>query len=157
MQVRVIMMAALFLSSLSFAQAQEDQQVFGEDFQAKKVMKYDKFVKKLAKTGSVDGVVRGKVEAVCQMKGCWMNIVSEDTNEATVVRFKDYGFFVPKDIAGRTVILKGHGYKEATSVEELRHLAKDAGKDQATIDAITQPEETYMFLATGVILVDASE
>lgn len=154
MRVKLFLTSILLLAFVAFVQAQDSEQVFGEAFQPKKVMKYDKFVKKLAKTGSVDGVVTGKVEAVCQMKGCWMNIVSEDPNgPATLVQFKDYGFFMPKDIAGRTVVLKGHGYKEETSVEELRHMAEDAGKSQAEIDAITSPKEEMKFLATGVILI----
>ena len=140
--------------AVAFVQAQENDETFGEAFQAKKVMKYDKFVKKLARTGSVDAVVKGKVAAVCQMKGCWMNIVSDNPSKPeTMVKFKDYGFFVPKDMSGKTVLMKGHGYMEMTSVEELRHMAEDAGKSKEEIEAITSPKEEFKFLATGVIMI----
>lgn len=156
MKAKLILAALFFLSTLA-VQAQSGDQTFGEAFAPKKVMKYDKFVKKLDKTGSVDAVVKGKVEAVCQMKGCWMNIVSDETGETTMVKFKDYGFFVPMDITGQTVIMKGHGYKEETSVDELRHLAEDAGKSKAEVEAITKPKEAFKFLATGVILVEETK
>ena len=144
---------ALFLSANAWSQSEES--TFGETFEAKKVMKYDKFVKKIAKKSSIEEVVlKGKVEAVCQMKGCWMNIVSDKNQDnGTMVKFKDYGFFVPKDISGRTVIMKGKAYTEVTSVDELKHLAEDAGKSKDEIAAITAPKEEVKFLATGVILL----
>ena len=39
----------------------------------------------------------GKADAVCQAKGCWMTMKTPDGREMRV-RFKDYAFFVPKDI-----------------------------------------------------------
>ena len=48
--------------------------------------------------------VEGEILATCKMKGCWMNMNAADAGQPEMmVRFKDYGFFVPKDIAGRTV------------------------------------------------------
>jgi len=69
------------------------------------------------------------------------------------VRFKDYGFFVPKDISGKDVIVEGKAYSTEVSVEELRHYAEDAGKSKEEIMAITEPEQTYAFLATGVRVI----
>lgn len=53
------------------------------------------------------------------------------------VKFKDYAFFMPKDCAGKKAVVDGYAYTQTTSVEELKHLAGDAGKPQAEIDAIT--------------------
>jgi hypothetical protein len=39
-------------------------------------------------------------------------------------------------------------------VEELKHLAEDAGKSKEEIEAITEPKEELKFLATGVLLLD---
>ena len=70
-----------------------------------------------------------------------------------MVKFKDYGFFMPKDISGETVVLQGKAFRQITDVETLKHFAMDAGKSQAEIDAITEPEEEYIFLADGVELL----
>lgn len=91
------------------------------------------------------------VKEVCQAKGCWMTLKLEDSSEV-LVRFKDYGFFVPKNIAGQEVIVNGKAYVAETSVEELRHYAEDAGKSQEEIEQITEPERTYAFLADGVLV-----
>jgi hypothetical protein len=92
-----------------------------------------------------------KVEDVCQKKGCWMNLVDENGNKIRVT-FKDYGFFMPLDAAGRLAIAEGIAKVEVTSIEDLKEYAKDAGKTQQEIDAITEPEKELVFEASGVIL-----
>ena len=42
---------------------------------------------------------KAKVVDVCKMKGCWMNL-DLNNNKQVMVRFKNYSFFVPKDIEG---------------------------------------------------------
>lgn len=91
------------------------------------------------------------ISEVCQKKGCWMD-VDLGGGELLTVRFKDYGFFMPKDAAGRTAVMDGYCYKTIETVEWLKHKAKDAGKSQASIDSITQPDTTYAFTANGVII-----
>ena len=99
---------------------------------------------------------RSKVNSVCQEKGCWMRLDIGDEDEA-FVKFKDYGFFMPKDIATDEVIVAGKAYVEKTSVEDLKHFAKDAGKTEDEIAAITDPELTYAFLSHGVLLPETAE
>ena len=69
-----------------------------------------------------------------------------------MVKFKDYGFFMPKNIAGKEVIIDGKAYVSELSVEEQRHYAEDAGKSEEEIAAITEPKRTYSFEANGVLL-----
>lgn len=92
-----------------------------------------------------------KVDEVCQSKGCWMKLDLEDGNQV-MVKFKDYGFFMPKDIAGKEVIINGIAFIEEMSVEDQRHFAEDAGKSKEEIEAITTPKKTYSFEADGVLL-----
>jgi len=100
---------------------------------------------------SMNVKVRGKIIDVCQRKGCWMNIELADGKDM-MVRFKDYGFFVPKDAAGKTVVMEGLAYKTETSVEELRHYASDAGKSKEEIEKINEPEKNTSFEASGVLI-----
>ena len=101
--------------------------------------------------------MKAKVVDVCQTKGCWMNIVDPMSGDssAVFVQFQDYGFFMPKDIAGREVIVEGLAYTAETSVEDLRHFAEDAGKSKEEIEAITEPAKEKKFMASGVILLPA--
>ena len=105
----------------------------------------------IAESDSLDAVVYGTVKDVCQVKGCWMTVVSDlDTSKVINVRFKDYGFFVPKDLAGAKIAMNGKAFSEMTPVDELRHYAEDAGKSAEEIEQITDPEYQLKFYASGV-------
>jgi hypothetical protein len=93
----------------------------------------------------------GEIEAVCQKKGCWMEIKNPN-GEALRVTFKDYGFFMPKDASGRTAIIEGIAKVEETSIADLKEYAKDAGEGKEAIEAIKETKKELVFEANGVIL-----
>lgn len=101
---------------------------------------------------SINSKMIAKVNEVCQAKGCWMTLNLEDGNEV-MVKFKDYGFFMPKDIAGKEVIINGKAYIEEVSVDEQQHYAKDAGQPEEEIAKIKEPKKMYSFEADGVLLI----
>ncbi|WP_445381615.1 DUF4920 domain-containing protein [Robiginitalea sp. IMCC43444] len=92
---------------------------------------------------------RAEVLEVCQAKGCWMRLQLPE-EETVMVRFKDYGFFVPKDIAGKTVEVEGLAFISEVSEEERRHLAQDGGASEEEIRAIEGAEAAPGFEAIGV-------
>ena len=100
---------------------------------------------------SINSKMIAQVTSVCQAKGCWMTLNLEDGNEV-MVKFKDYGFFVPKDMAGKEVIVNGKAYIKEVPIDELKHYAEDAGKSAEAIAAITESKRTYSFEADGVLL-----
>ncbi|AHJ97606.1 DUF4920 domain-containing protein [Hymenobacter swuensis] len=95
----------------------------------------------------------GKAEAVCQAKGCWLTMKTPEGQEMRV-RFKDYAFFVPKDISGKTVVINGWAHRETVPVSDLQHYAQDAGKSDKEVAAITQPQQQLNFEADGVLVAD---
>jgi hypothetical protein len=98
------------------------------------------------------GKISGKVVEVCQEKGCWMKL--ENSNgEKLMVKFKDYGFFMPKDILGKQVVLDGEAVIKEVSVKQLQHYAKDAGKTEEEINKITQAKKETQFIAKGVLVL----
>lgn len=128
---------------------------FGADFEAGKVILAEELLTNYSAEAISDTVVttiRGTVDEVCQAKGCWMTIAAGGEEEM-MVKFKDYGFFMPKDISGREVIMNGIAFYEVTPVDELRHYAEDAGKSPEEIAEITEPKKELKFLADGVQLI----
>lgn len=97
-----------------------------------------------------DVIIKTTVAEVCPKKGCWMSVQGEKPSEQVRVTFKDYGFFVPTELVGKEVALQGRYVKHVESVEEQKHLLKDAKRPQSEIDAVTKPKETLRFVATGV-------
>lgn len=97
--------------------------------------------------------VSGTVKEVCQAKGCWMQVALTDGQEV-FVKFKDYGFFVPKDIAGKKVLLDGVAFVEEMPVDEQKHYAEDKGATQEELEKITEAKRTLRFEAAGVLIAE---
>ncbi|MGC4129937.1 MAG: DUF4920 domain-containing protein [Bergeyella sp.] len=124
------------------------------DGKAKKAVSPAKLEKKLKKAKKVENVaVKGKVTDVCEKKGCWLTIETED-NDKFFVKMKDYAFFVPTALKGKNVVLEGNAETKVISVDEQKHYAEDAKKPQEEIDAITKPKEEIRFVATGIKVVE---
>ena len=97
--------------------------------------------------------ISGEIIDVCPKKGCWMNVkVDLDT---IFVKFKDYGFFVPKTgIEGKSILMSGKIFSDTISVERLRHYAEDAQLSIEEIENITQPEYKINMIANGVAILE---
>lgn len=127
---------------------------FGAEIDANNALSNLEMTKKfqnLPITDTLNTKFSASVIEVCKSKGCWMKLKMDDGTEA-MVKFKDYGFFMPKDIAGKEVIVNGKAFIEAMSVDEQRHYAEDGGESAEAIAAITEPKKTLRFEADGVLL-----
>lgn len=93
----------------------------------------------------------GEIQQVCQTKGCWMSVQLSEEKDA-VVRFKDYGFFMPFNAAESETIVNGIAFLDVTSVEKLRERAEEEGLSEEEIAEITEPKVSYRFEADGVLI-----
>ncbi|HBV17716.1 DUF4920 domain-containing protein [Chryseobacterium carnipullorum] len=171
MKFKAILLAtAVSVSTLAFAQETSQKKfgppagnaIVGDTYGSgvvstseSKAITVDKLSKKLKKDNKkVEGVaVKGKVTDVCEKKGCWLTIQTED-NSQFFVKMKDYAFFVPTALKGKTVVMEGTAERKVTSIDEQKHYAEDAKKPQAEIDAITSPKEEIRFVANGIKVVN---
>ncbi|SDE29121.1 DUF4920 domain-containing protein [Niabella drilacis] len=154
----LLLILPLFAGILLYAQppagSARKGDAYGEKIIAKGALSLEELAGKLS-SSKEDGVkarIKGTVLAVCAKKGCWLTMELPD-NTKMQVKFKDYGFFVPTAIAGKTVVLEGVARQKLVSVNELKHYAEDAKKPQAEIDAITAPEKQVRFEASGVLVL----
>ena len=92
------------------------------------------------------------IKEVCSKKGCWMTLPAGNDDETIMVRFKDYGFFMPLDAAGKEVIVAGKAFVKEVSVADLKHYAEDAGKSSEEIANITESAMEFAFEANGLLL-----
>ncbi|WP_299336051.1 DUF4920 domain-containing protein [uncultured Psychroserpens sp.] len=106
---------------------------------------------KMSVGDTINAKMVAKVDEVCQAKGCWMKLDLAN-GEQVMVKFKDYGFFMPKDIAGKEVIINGKAFVNEVPVDEQRHYAEDGGATAEEIAKITEPKKTLSFEADGVLL-----
>lgn len=140
-------------SSVESEEVAINYQSFGDEISDEMVLTEKEMVVKYEdlKPGDTISVkFKSNVKDVCQKKGCWMNLDMGE-NEA-MVRFKDYAFFMPKDISGQEIIVNGRAYVEEMSVADQRHYAEDAGKSNEEIAAIVTPKRTLALEADGVLI-----
>ncbi|CAM1352970.1 DUF4920 domain-containing protein [Tenacibaculum ascidiaceicola] len=107
--------------------------------------------KNLKKGDTLNIKFTSTINEVCKKKGCWMKLDLGEEQES-MVRFKDYGFFMPLNADNKEVIVNGKAFVTEISVDELQHYAKDAGKSEEEIAKITEPKYTYAFEADGVLM-----
>lgn len=140
----------LLITLCTFVRAQS-MQSFGKKISADGANKPTYVYEALKSKETAQVKVKGRILKVCKRKGCWMTMDLGNQNKM-LIRFKDYGFFVPKDCNGKVAIVEGTAKKEVISVATLRHYAKDAGKSEKEIKSITKPKEKITFEAVGVLL-----
>jgi hypothetical protein len=152
-------MTSIFMSCESKKEVSKEEKTvsyakFGDSISSENAMTNSEMIEKFAslKEGDTLSVkFKSSINEVCQKKGCWMTLALADDKEV-FVKFKDYGFFVPKNAQEKEVIVNGKAFVSIETVDVLKHYAKDAGKSQAAIDSITEPKVTYSFMADGVLI-----
>lgn len=164
LKIQLFKTAFAFLFALIFSgftlQAQEgyDKVHYGKKIEANGASSLNGLIEEAkaedGKALPMEAKVEGKVRAVCQKKGCWMKMETSD-GEAIRVTFKDYGFFVPKDLAGRSVAMAGKLYHDTVCVKVRRHYARDEGKPEEEVKKITEPSTRLAFKAAGVKILPA--
>lgn len=150
---RILLIAAIGLfAGISESSAQSGWTKYGDEFAIKNVQTMQSLSKTMKDKKEVsDVILEGRISQVCQAEGCWMKLKNE-TGEDVLVKFKDHAFLVPKDVAGKAAIVTGTAVKKEVSVDELRHLAEDAGASEAEIAKITSPKTEMHIEATGVMI-----
>ena len=125
--------------------------LYGDGFETDSILSLDQFSEKIINFGdTLQLTLKGNIKDVCSKKGCWMTLSMPNETDM-MVRFKDYGFFVPLDASGE-VIVNGKAFFSETSIEDLRHYAEDAGASAEDIAAIVSPKVSYNFEADGVLI-----
>jgi hypothetical protein len=94
-------------------------------------------------------LIHGRLSDVCQRKGCWT--VIQDEGAHVRVRFKDYGFFIPKDATGREAFVEGIVTIETLSEDEARHYESESRDGDP--DSVKGPQRQVGFMASGVRLI----
>ena len=152
--MRLLLLIAILLVSYSgYSQPASAKSgvTYGEKTTAEKAISATELTSNL-NDGKFNGKITGTVTEVCQEKGCWMK-VDNGSGQPLMVKFKDYGFFMPKDIVGKKVVLDGEALTKEVSVKQQKHYAEDAGKSKEEIGKITKPKKEVQFIAKGVLVI----
>ncbi|MBK6693508.1 MAG: DUF4920 domain-containing protein [Myxococcales bacterium] len=100
--------------------------------------------------------IEGTVRAACTRKGCWMELAKGADREASGARvtFKDYGFFVPTNSAGKVACVEGVLSSRRVAPEEVAHLESEGARFAKKMPDGSARE--VRIVATGVEMWDPS-
>lgn len=138
--------------SVKIASPVDGWDAYGSPFDAARIGTAVTFADLAANPAAHDGdtmTVRATVKEVCQTKGCWMTF--EQGGAEMRVKFQDYAFFMPKDCAGKEVIIDGAFAIQVVPADEVRHYLEDAGKYEEAA-AVTEDQTELTFLASAVLM-----
>lgn len=124
---------------------------YGDSITEEGAIEAQQLMTQMGEKDSVAVKLTGVINSSCQKKGCWMKM-DMGNGEEMRISFKDYGFFVPKNLDGETAVIEGYAYVDTIGVDFLKHLAEDAGKSEEEIAAINEPEVSVNYVANGVII-----
>jgi hypothetical protein len=124
-------------------------QVVGEEMKARPVVAFAVVDARPSDYFDRIVLVEATVTAVCQQKGCWMQV--EDEGRTAMVRWETgcggrYAF--PEEMVGQRVLIQGSFYPKVLSDEDYEHLQEEAP------EGIVIPREGYEFNASSVLLLD---
>ena len=92
-------------------------------------------------------MINATINKVCMKKGCFF--IAVDGDNSARVTFKDYGFFIPTNSAGKQVVFRGILSEKVLSEEQAMHFAEDAGE---TTDNIEGEQKEFSIVATSVMI-----
>ncbi|WP_428389886.1 DUF4920 domain-containing protein [Mucisphaera sp.] len=98
----------------------------------------------------------GTVREVCQSKGCWMTMGSDEMNEAVMIKFTCPidGRLIPMAAEGHHAMAYGVLERREVDEEYARHLAEDNGATAEELAAIVGPQEILWFGAPSARIYD---
>jgi hypothetical protein len=100
-------------------------------------------------------LVEGLVVAVCEKKGCWMELASDKSFQKIKIKVKDGEIVFPLEEKGKTAIVEGTVYE----IKMTKEQAIEAGKSEAEEhgkkfdpSTITGPVTLYQIKGIGAII-----
>lgn len=150
----IINLMILFFIIFAFSQ-EKNVKTYGEKITLKKITHFGDIMRNPGKFKNKDLVIEAEVGAVCQHKGCWMEVT--DGKDKIRVQFKDYSFFVPYDSKGKKVRLQGKVERREIKAETYKHWLEEAGEPADKIAKISGPQKVLIFTATGVEMEGGSD
>jgi hypothetical protein len=124
---------------------------FGEKILADKAIAATDLINIFDASDTIETIISGNIIASCKHTGCWMDL-DMGNGETVHVTFLDESFTIPLDAAGKNAVAEGTAIRELIPVETLKNYAREEGKSEEEVDAITVPVYAYEFIAKGILI-----
>jgi hypothetical protein len=100
-------------------------------------------------------LVTGTIVAVCEMRGCWMELAGENESETLRVKVEDGVIVFPMSARGLTAVVEGVMERlelsEAEALERARNHAEEQG-EEFDPSTVTGPVVSYQLRGIGAVI-----
>jgi len=148
-RIAFVLAIVLIIAPVSLALAEQAARDFGAGVSLSKATRLADVLAAPERFAEQPVLVEGTLSDVCQKKGCWT--VLRDGDVQVRVRFKDYGFFLPKDAIGARAQVEGVAVVRTLSERDARHY--EAESRDGDPDSIRGPKREIGLTASGVRLL----
>ncbi len=142
----------LFIFATALLYAGEGKKL-GKDLTIKEKTKIADILKDPASFEGKKVLIEGTITAVCQEKGCWIEVAGAAEGEKIKVKVTDGDIVFPKDAKGKTAWVEGNVYSELMDKKdaECKDEKKDDGK-KACCAAKKESEKIYQIEGLGAVI-----
>jgi len=102
-------------------------------------------------------MVQGTVVAVCEMKGCWMDIASDQEFEKIQVKVEDGVIVFPLTAKGKQALVEGVVERLDLTYEQALAEARNKAAEHGTefdSTSVTGPQTIYRIKGLGAVIAD---
>jgi len=148
MMLRSILVLLLALSfSLS---AQTEFKNYGKEITLQDTTSIQKLLQNPEAWVGQPVLVQGRIVAVCENRGCWMNLAAENGEQSIKIKVNDGEIVFPLDAKGKVAQAQGVFEKLVFSVEEVRKIKQhEAEEHKTTFDPATVTEGMTIYRIKG--------
>lgn len=147
MKTLLTIFSFLTLTAYATEPAKTDMGKYGAELTLKDSVTVDAAMEQFKKDPKKTFLIEAQVDKVCQKKGCWMSLKSKTSDLR--ITFKDYGFFVPLTLSGKTVLVEGTLTAKKLTLAQTKHYIEDEGGDPSKV---TEAKTDYQMIASGVVV-----
>ena len=153
--MRKTMLALLMVAvSLSYIYAGSGNK-YGKEITLKEKTKISAILANPQKYIGKTVLVEGTVVAVCEKRGCWMELASDQKFQKIKIKVKDGEIVFPLEESGKTALVEGTVYEikmtKEQALEQAKHEAEEHGTefDPASVKG---PLTIYQIKGLGAVI-----
>lgn len=157
MNVIKLLLSNAFLVSILTSQSVCADQSFGEGADMSTLTKISKILSSPSEFTEKTVTVEGTILKVCQKRGCWMEISSDERFQTFRIKVRDGDMVFPMTSMGKTAFATGKLQSFPLSLQRSKqYLAYKAQEAEQAFDpeTVTEPITVYQLSPTGVTIKD---
>jgi ribosomal protein S8E len=144
----------MFVISITYIHAGNGNK-YGKEITLKEKTKISAILANPQKFVGKNVLVEGTVVAVCEKRGCWIELASDEKFQKIKIKVKDGEIVFPLEESGKTALVEGTVYEIKMTKEQAIESAKKEAEEHGTkFDpaSVKGPSTIYQIKGLGAVI-----